>query len=317
MTLPPPQRPTFIVSFDCEGHWGMMDHLEAHGRLTSSGLASAYERLLALFDRHQVKATFAFVGAFAMSEEEARADLSLFTEVGRHTRDWLAPFMADLQARRTDGWFAPRAAAAVAASGRHELASHGFTHLPLVEGEIDAAEFDREVAASRKPAAYAGARELTFVYPRNQLGFMSRLARHGFIGYRGALAVRRGRRSSRWRHLFDEINPFPAAQAHGVAGAPVVAIPAGRMLNWRSGLRGRIPIAWTAHVWRKTLDDALRTGGVAHLWSHPHNFITGHDMFDLLDEVLKAVGPRIRAGELWNPTMREYALDRRGTDSPA
>lgn len=306
-------RPAFIVSFDCEGHWGLMDHLEAHGRLTSADLAYAYERLLALLDRHQVRATFAFVGAFAMSEDEARANLPLFTEVGPRAREWLSPFMADLQTRRTDAWFAPRAAAAVTASGRHELASHGFTHLPLVEDKIDAAEFEREMTSARIPEAYARAKELTFVYPRNQLGFVHELGRHGFIGYRDALAVRKGQRSSRWRHLYNEVNPFPSSQAQDGAAAAVVRIPAGRMLNWRSGLRSRIPIAWTARLWRETITDALLNGGVAHVWSHPHNFITGRGMFDLLDEVLKAAGPRIRSGELWNPTMREYALARRGT----
>jgi hypothetical protein len=40
-------------------------------------------------------------------------------------------------------------------------------------------------------------------------------------------------------------------------------------------------------------------------------------MFELLDSVLKAASPRIRAGELWNPTMREYALARRGSGPAA
>ncbi|MEQ1920683.1 MAG: polysaccharide deacetylase family protein, partial [Elusimicrobiota bacterium] len=166
MTGVPKTRPAFVISFDCEGHWGMMDHLAEHGRLTTAGLVAAYERLLALLDRHQVKATFAFVGAFAMSEDEARANLPLFTEVGPRAQRWMAPFMGDLQSRRTDGWFAPAAAAAVKRSGSHELGSHGFSHLPLVEGEIGLQDFDRELASLRKTTAFAGEKELTLVYPR-------------------------------------------------------------------------------------------------------------------------------------------------------
>jgi hypothetical protein len=30
-------------------------------------------------------------------------------------------------------------------------------------------------------------------------------------------------------------------------------------------------------------------------------------MFELLETVLKDAAPRVRSGELWNPTMREYA----------
>ena len=316
MTDVPTTRPAFIISFDCEGNWGMMDHLEEHGRLSSAALVATYERLLALLDRHRVKATFAFVGAFTMSEDEARANLPLFTKVGPRARRWLAPFMADLQSRRTDGWFAPAAAAAVKRSGPHEFGCHGFSHLPLIEGELGLQDFDLELASVRKTAAFTGENDLTLVYPRNQIGFSRELARHGFVGYRDTLAVLKHQRSPRWRHLFDEINPFPASQEHGGGDAAVARIPAGRMLNWRSGARGAIPIAWTARLWRKTIEDALRTGRIAHLWSHPHNFITGRDMFDLFDSVLKTAAPRIRAGELWNPTMREYALAQRRTAPP-
>ena len=311
MTGVPAARPTFILSFDCEGNWGMMDHLAQHGRLASADLVAAYERLLVLLERRQVRATFAFVGAFAMSEEEARANLPLFTETGPRARRWLAPFMEDFQARRTDGWFAPAAAAAVRRRGLHELGSHGFSHLPLVEGDISVQDFDHELAGVRKTSAFAGEKELTLVYPRNQIGYARELGRHGFVGYRDTLAVQKHQRSSRWRHLFDEANPFPASQEHAGGDDAVARIPAGRMLNWRSGARAAIPIAWTARLWRKTLDDAVRTCGTAHVWSHPHNFITGRDMFDLLDSVLKAAAPRIHAGELWNPTMREYALPHR------
>lgn len=307
-----PSRPTFIVSLDCEGHWGMMDRLDAHGRLSTADLNSAYARLLALLDKHGIKATFAFVGAFAMSEEEARAKLPLFTETGPATRRWLTPFMKDLEARRADGWFAPGAAAAVKSAGPHELGSHGFCHLPLVEGEIGPEDFDRELDSVRKTAAFAGEKELTLVYPRNRIGFVSGLARHGFLGYRDSLVVRKHERSSRWRHVLNEVNPFPSAQEPAGTSVGVARIPAGRMLNWRSGARRAIPIAWTARLWRRTIEDALRTGGVAHLWSHPHNFVTGRDMYELLDEVLKAAAPRVRSGELWNPTMREYALSCRG-----
>ncbi|MDD5303595.1 MAG: polysaccharide deacetylase family protein [Elusimicrobia bacterium] len=306
-------RPAFIVSLDCEGKWGMADHLEgAHARLGSAELAAAYEKLCALFDRRGVKATFAFVGAFTMSEDEVRSRLSLFSDVGPRTKAWLAPFMTDLSAGRTDGWLAPAALAAVARSGAHEIGSHGFSHLPLVEGEIDLAEFRREFASVRALDAFSRQKDgLTLVYPRDQVGFEDRLAEAGFIGYRESMAARKGERASSRRHLIDEIHPFPRAQAHPAAGSGVTVIPGGRFLNWRSGPRALIPAAWTVRGWRKTFEDAVRAGGVAHLWSHPHNFVTGRDMYELLDAVLAAAAPLIRSGALWNPTMKEYALARK------
>ena len=181
--------------------------------------------------------------------------------------------------------------------GLHELGSHGFSISPRGR-RYQRQDFDHELAGVRKTSAFAGEKELTLVYPRNQIGYARELGRHGFVGYRDTLAVQKHQRSSRWRHLFDEANPFPASQEHAGGDDAVARIPAGRMLNWRSGARAAIPIAWTARLWRKTLDDAVRTGGAAHVWSHPHNFITGRDMFDLLDSVLKAAAPRIRGRAL-------------------
>lgn len=306
-------RPAFIVSLDCEGKWGMADHLGgAHARLGSAELSGAYEALHALFDRRGVRATFAFVGAFTMSEDEVRARLALFEDVGPRAKAWLAPFLRDLDAGRTDGWLAPAALAAATRSGAHEIGSHGFTHLPLVEGEIDAAEFDRELASVRTLDAFARQRDgLTLVYPRGQVGFEDRLSAAGFVGYRLSPGALKGERSSSRRHLADELNPFPRAEAHAAAGGGCVGIPGGRFLNWRSGPRARIPAAWTVRGWRRTFEDAVRTGGVAHLWTHPHNFLTGRGMFELLDAVLAAAEPLIRSGELWNPTMKEYALARK------
>lgn len=285
-----------------------MDALDDYARLTSSDLEIAYERLRALLDRYQVKATFAFVAAFSMSEDEVRSKISLFEEVGPRTRLWLTPFMTDLAAGRTDGWLVPNALSTIKQGGIHEIGSHGFSHLPLAENGIDAGEFSAELRSIFKTDSFAKETDLTLVYPRHLIGFTKELGRHGFVGYRDS----HPKLSSRWQHLSDELYPFPKAQSHAPNTAEVVPIPEARFLNWRSGLRARIPISWTTTLWRKTIQDSVRSRKVTHLYSHPHNFATGRDMFTLLEEILKIAAPIIRAGELWNPTMKEYALAQRG-----
>ena len=289
-----------------------MDALSRHPTLTSSDLESAYERLCALLDRYQIKATFAFVAAFTMSEEEARSKIALFTEVGPWARRWLEPFMADLAAGQTDGWLLPNTLSNVRKAGIHEIGSHGFSHLPLVKNEIDSDEFSRELRSVFKTEGFAKETDMTFVYPRNLIGFTEELGHHGFVGYRASHA----KPSSRWQHLSDELNPFPKAQAHPMYARGIVPIPAARLLNWRRGMRAQIPISWTSSIWRKTMADSIRSNRLTHIYSHPHNFVTGHDMFTLLEEVLKTASAHIRTGELWNPTMKEYALALRGRGSP-
>lgn len=279
--------------------------------MTSKEIECAHERLCALLDHYRIRATFAFVAAFTMSEGEARDKIQLFEDVGSGARRWLAPFMEGLTARRTDGWLVPGALATVRRAGGHEIGSHGFSHLPLIEGEISREECRRELEGIFKTDAFAGSKELTFIYPRNQIGFKAELGRLEFVGYRESDVSPAGERGSRWRHLFDELNLFSRAQPHAAADGHLMPVPAAQFLNWRSGMRARIPIPWTVAMWKNIILDAVRNRRVAHLYSHPHNFITGSGMFELFEEVLKFSAPFVRTGEIWNPTMREYALSAR------
>ena len=56
----------FVVSLDCEGKFGMADKIsDFHNRhLTDQNLRKVYSGLVELFDRYEIRATFAFVGAF-------------------------------------------------------------------------------------------------------------------------------------------------------------------------------------------------------------------------------------------------------------
>ena len=79
----------FTMSFDCEGLWGpsvLTPHLRQ--RITQENLVSAYQALLDLLDRHELRATFAFVGAFVMTSDEVRQHLDWFESASG--RPWSA-----------------------------------------------------------------------------------------------------------------------------------------------------------------------------------------------------------------------------------
>ena len=62
----------FILSLDCEGKWGVADHLTPanHAQLTDAKLREAYRSILDLLDRYAIPATFAYVGCFSLSAVE-------------------------------------------------------------------------------------------------------------------------------------------------------------------------------------------------------------------------------------------------------
>ncbi|MBI3473022.1 MAG: polysaccharide deacetylase family protein [Candidatus Solibacter usitatus] len=117
-------RGTIILSLDCEGKWGMADHLSPHHAavITNRNLAQVYAGLLKVLERRRLRATFAFVGAWTMNRDEYQPNADLFGD-SPESHVWPRNFRADLQRGVTDGWFAPELLRTVVADGRHEIAS--------------------------------------------------------------------------------------------------------------------------------------------------------------------------------------------------
>lgn len=300
---------TFIFSLDCEGYWGMAD-LIADGSIPgwrSDALASTYARLVGLFDSFEIPATWAFVAAFVHTPDEIRA-CSYLTEESIPYRgaDWGAAFKSSWAAQDLDGWLCPEALDLVRASGGHEIAAHGFTHLPLDDTHTSEAAATREFDLLGMFWERRGIRPRTFVFPRNQPGHLARLGDR-FEAYRPPhqLEVRRDS-VARLLRLVDEVNPFVQPAGHGKRGCPAM-LPSAMLLNYRAGGRRLIPRAVTVARIRRLLRRAIESGEVVHLYSHPHNFLTGRGQFDLLAEVLGLVAEHAKADEIQVMTQAEYA----------
>lgn len=295
---------TFLLSFDCEGKWGFADALSDHHRrhLDHTPLVTVYQRLLDLLARYQIRASFAFVAALTLSPDQAASHPEWFVDTPPGTHPWLRLFRQDWQAGHTGGWFEPQLLEQVKAHPEHEIACHGFSHLPLAESLTDRETAHWELHTAQAVARLHGLQFHTLVYPRNLCGYPEVLPELGFIGYRQG-HVAPPNTVQRLSNLATECWPWPSAQPHGSSAHPLV-IPAGGFLNWRHGPRRCIPSALTVARWEHALRDAQRHDGVVHLFSHPHNFIDGDGQFDLLEHILARVAAR--RGELDNPTLRDY-----------
>ena len=62
---------TCIISFDCEGKWGLIDNLTSYhaDHFIPSNINKAYIEILKALDERDFSSTFAFVGAFTMEED--------------------------------------------------------------------------------------------------------------------------------------------------------------------------------------------------------------------------------------------------------
>ena len=190
----------------------------------------------------------------------------------------------------------------------HELASHGFSHMLLQADLITESEFLREMELIKFVSKLKGKEFKTFIYPRNMTGYINQLKNSGFIGYRG-MPKQFPKPISKINNLLTELNIYDRAQQPTFESRPTlpICIPSGHFLNWRTGLRKSIPITISIKKYTHIIQDAIKNNRVLHLWTHPHNFVTGDLMFTLLDKILAQVGSAVKRGDMINYTQKEYA----------
>ncbi len=298
---------TFILSLDCEGKWGMADHLTAdhHRWLTTARLRAAYEQLLSLFDEYEIKATFAFVMAFLLSDRQQRAREELFQDQEIEGKNWLTSFRIAQAEGDMEGWCMPELLEIVQSHERHEIGCHSFSHLPLDEDLVSAYVMRREIGAAMSVAKERRVSMHTFIYPRNRIGHVGILAEAGFAGYRDRLTTRSGP-IGRASSLLAEINVLEKPQWPESSRNDITVIPSGYFFNWRHGARKLVPKTVTEHRWANLLSRAARDGGVVHLWLHPHNIISAPETFDVLRSVMRNVASHQATGGITVKTQQEY-----------
>jgi len=293
----------FVQSYDCEGRWGVADRLtEAlRDQITGPELEAAYSQLADILDKHSLQATFAFVGAFMIDEPTLVSYLPLLRSLDSRCPGYLNSFLADAEKGKLSDWLGSNCLTKLRSTRmRHEFATHGFTHIPW-----DWPGFSRDVAVSeiraiREIAATLGIPMRTFVFPRNAVSHLSAWEGGNFIGYRRSVMWR-----SRAARLLHEFHLWENADRNTNI-ARLIAIPGGQFMNIRFGARRLVPTAVTIARWRHIVDSACRSGGVAHLWCHPENFVEAPDGIDVLHEILAHVERRRVEGRLIVMTQEAY-----------
>lgn len=309
----------FVISFDCEGKWGMADHLDKrHSEISQQNLLVTYAQLVKELDERKLLATFAFVGMFTLTDKERKIWEPAMPDAFYNGSNWSEHYRSHKKRHGTDGWFCPEALDIVLQSGRHEVACHGFTHLPFDANDTPVAALDDEIICAREIAQQKGIQLKTFVFPRNKPGRVGTLASNGFLGYRDSL----DHRSSRVGRIWSELNVYERSHPHSMLKSTLCPVPPGFFLNWRKGVRASIPGFVTLRRWKNILDDAAANGKVAHLWLHPHNLITSPATFSLLRKVLDYVRHLVEKQLLVTETQVAYAKkslnskEREGSSAP-
>jgi peptidoglycan/xylan/chitin deacetylase (PgdA/CDA1 family) len=297
----------FILSLDCEGKWGIADHLTptAHAQLSDARLRAAYTSILDLLARYKIPATFAYVGCFSLSAAQLadrRPELEQMAKVFPHH---LGPMLQDAFSGSREGWSGDWAVdMAASRSQSHEIGLHGVTHVPWDDPAMTEAHARADLGMAfdlNFPIARPG---MTYIYPRGGFGYTHLLAERGFAGYR---LVRS--HNSRLLSLLSEFDLFSQPDTDP-APASLQPIPAGYFINWLQGGRKVVPVEVTRLRARQLLKRAAKTGQVVHYWTHPENIASAPETLKVLEVILQEVAAQRERGQCDVLTQLGYCQQR-------
>lgn len=288
---------TLIVSLDFELFWGMLDQcaLEDYQDHVLGG-RTAIPRLLELFEKYNIHATWAAVG-FLFAENHAQLKKYFPDMLPTYDRNDLSPYdWFDRIGEDEDTapcFYGSSLIRQVADTPGQEIGSHTFSHFYCREAGQTPEQFAADMAAAKKIAADQGYDLTSVILPRNQCeGAYTRAFRElGFTAYRDE--------ENDWIHEKIKFRPllrilrladvyFPLTGQGGyhprkedgiwnLVGSRMYK-PIFRPLGFLEKQKIRRIKAQMRH--------AAKKGLTFHLWWHPHNIgVLTDDHLQQLEEI--------------------------------
>ncbi|HEY3839162.1 MAG TPA: polysaccharide deacetylase family protein [Bryobacteraceae bacterium] len=285
----------FTISLDFELIWGTLDKPKhtRFRRLCAIEREQVIDRLLELFEEYRISATWCTVGHLFLDRNRGE---------GTRSKDADAPIFygRDLVDKIR------------ACKTPQEIGSHTFTHRVFNDPACTRSVAEEELAASNRAATDLGLHMTSFAFPRNRIGHLDLLPKHGFTTFRGQddrWYARTGNR--RWFHraghladMFCATTPSPVLPVWHDEG--IWEIPGSMLFTPSHGLRRIVPARARVHRARKGLRRAVATKKIFHLWFHPTDVVVRREaMLDGLRQIFETASELRDAGSLSILNMSE------------
>lgn len=318
-------RGVFTISLDFELIWGTLDLFGQAG----FGQAVRVERdliprLLDLFVEFNVPATWCILGHLFLSSCHSENGVK-HPDIVRpkhpwHPQDWFDRDPCGDEAAQPLFYGRSLVELIRACPVPQEIGCHSFSHVIFGDPGCSEVTAESDVAACVRLAAEMGVTLRSFAFPRNSVGHLRVLRRHGFRYFRGPEPARLSSRP--WNNKLKRASHLWAVLR--AAEPPVVSptwtadglwdIPGSMIYFPMHGFRRHIPLGLRVKRAVKGLEAAARAKKVFHLWFHPTNLADEADrMFAGLRAILGHSARMAERGDLRILPMREIAPE----DGPA
>ena len=315
---------SFIISLDYELAWGIIEksYLKKYCNTNVCNVPIVVEKMLELFDKYQINATFATVG-FLMCRDK--------TELNKYSPDLkpsyvnkvLSPYTGFLEAIEQDDpcFFFPSIINCLKTKENIEIASHTFCHYYCLECGQNEEEFEQDLLSALKVAKAKGIQLKSIVFPRNNVNdaYLKICFRHGIFCYRGNATKFFTRPKSRFDsfknrlgRLVDSYLPLNNESCYEISTLRPsednpVNVPASRFFRPYSK---KLAILEPLRLYRikNEIKHAAQKGKLYHIWWHPHNFGSDIDKnMKNLETVLKCYAECHAKYGMQSYTMSDFA----------
>lgn len=312
-------RGVFTLSLDFELIWGTLDLFgpQAFRRVCEIERQLVIDRLLSLLEEFELPATWCILGHLFLDSCSREGGVA-HAEIHRPQHAWVQGdwFAQDpCRDERSDPTFYGRSLVEKIRACRapQEIGSHSFSHVIFGDPGCSPETAESELRACVRVARDLGIVPTSFAFPRNSVGHLPLLPRHGFRCFRGPGRWYEWRATSgpleRLAHLAEVLTAVrPPVVLPELAGPGLWNIPGSMIYFPMHGLRRHIPVSLRILRATRGLAAAVERRKVFHLWFHPTNLADEPErMFAGLREILGEVSRLRRAGHLEVLTMGQLA----------
>ncbi len=305
----------FVLSIDTELCWGVVDKPD---RLDKN--IKYYEQsrdcivdILKLLEKYNISATWAIVGHLFL-EECVSENGQKHSDIPRSTYPWYSKDWFEespcSNCREAPLWYGQDIIEKIMnCSVYQEIASHSFAHIPYGDINTKRITVQADLANCVFEAQKLNLELKSFVYPRNNVGYIDELSNFGFKAYRGEEPIwyrRFPQKIRRICHIVDQVLAISPPVSLPEYDQGLYNIPSSMFYRPMNGLRRLIPVKLKISKARKGIRNAIRDKKVFHLWFHPFNIATNREkLLYGLEEIFKEVYSNREKGELESKSMDE------------
>lgn len=294
----------FVVSLDFELAWGTRGRPSANKvGVYLNGTRDAIDRMLGLFEKYGISATWVMVGGLVLGGEQRHSLLA-------NARYDDIPIG---DCRTEPHWFAEDILEKICSiEPKQEIGCHTLTHMFVNETEASREQFDWELGEFVKLFERLGLpRPESFIFPKHYMHHFDLLAKHGFKCYRGP--------ESGWferlptphlrgamRLINSRLRRTPVVGLPSLSPEGLVEIPSSQFYSPFQSVGKYLSIDDRVAQAIAGLNAAAKQKKIYHLWTHPFNMGQRTDeLMGGLEQVLQHFKTLNENGEIESQSMQD------------